>query len=61
MYIKKIFFSLFLQVEYDFTGSILIVQIIQCVDLPAMDIGGTSGNFSLISEKIINNNFPIFN
>ena len=31
-----------LQVEYDFTGSILHVTIVKCEDLAAMDIGGTS-------------------
>ena len=31
-----------MQVEYDFTGSILHVTIVKCEDLAAMDIGGTS-------------------
>ena len=43
-----------LQVEYDFTNSLLIIQIIQCTDLPAMDIGGTSDPYVkiyLLPEK----------
>ena len=34
--------NLFLQIEYDFTAGLLQVEIIQCRDLVAMDMGGTS-------------------
>ena len=34
--------NLFFQIEYDFTAGLLQVEIIQCRDLVAMDMGGTS-------------------
>ena len=35
-------FSFFLQLEYDFNSQTLNVTVIQCSELPALDMGGTS-------------------
>ena len=33
---------MFFQLEYDFTAKTLIVTVVRCEGLPALDVGGTS-------------------
>ena len=44
------------KVEYDFATSVLIVHIIKCEELAAMDLGGTSDPYVKVSHRYTNCN-----
>ena len=48
----------FFQIEYDFTAGLLQVEIIQCRDLVAMDMGGTSDPY--VKIYLLPGTFNIF-